>query len=145
MSSYKSEKVTFDAAAEDVFNKLSNLENLKNLIDTVPADKIPAEHLESLQKLEVSSDSITFPGGPMGSLTLTITEKKSPTLIRMEGVGIPMPLSISLIIEPEGPFKSEGQVDITLDLPPLLKPMVGKHIQKMADQFAEMLKAIPFA
>ena len=145
MAIYKSGEVTLQASAEDVFNKLSNLENLSSLIASIPEDKIPADQKKALESLTITEDSISFPGGPVGSLTLKMTERKAPNLIKLEGVGSPVPLSMTMHISPEGAFSSKGQVDIDIQIPALLKPMVGGQIQKIADQFGDMLKSIPFA
>lgn len=145
MATYKSGEVTLQGSAEEVYNKLSNLDNLRDLLAKIPADRLPEEQKKQLESLEITPDSITFPGGPVGSLTLQMTEKIEPTLIRLDGVGTPVKLGLSMHITPECPTSSKGEVDIDIDLPAMLKPMVGGQIQKMADQFGQMLKAISFS
>ena len=124
---------------------MSNLENLKSLLNNVPADKVPEDKREMFENLKITNDSIEIPGGPMGSLLLRVTERIEPSLIRLSGEGLPMALSLTMNIKPEGADSSTGNVDIDIDIPAMLKPMIGGQIQKMASQFGDMLGAIPFS
>lgn len=145
MSKYTSGEVTLPASADVVFSKLSNLENLKSLLTNVPADKIPADKREMFDNITITSDSITVPGGPVGALTFRVVEKKAPSLIRLEAEGSPIPLGMAMHVAPESAGSSKASVEIDIDLPMMLKPMLGGQIQKMADQFGQVLQAIPFA
>ena len=67
MATYKSAKTGIPYPADVVFNKLSNLEGLGDLIANVPEDKIPEQQREMLKQVSVSADSICFPAGPAGT------------------------------------------------------------------------------
>ena len=41
MATYSSQAVAIQASAENVFSKLSDLSNLRTLLDNAPVDKIP--------------------------------------------------------------------------------------------------------
>ena len=144
MATYSSSTITLPASAENVFEKLSNLENLRTLLNKVPADQVPEDKREVFNNLKITSDSITVPGAPMGELTFRVTERVKPTLIRLSGEGSPVPLGLSMHLEPDGDNSCKAKVDINIEIPAMLKPMIGGHIQKMADQFGQVLTAIPF-
>lgn len=145
MASYKSEKVGIIYPAQTVYNRLSNLEGLADMLRNVPADKIPADQLQMLEQVKVTSDTISFPAGPVGAIVLKLTEKKEPSLIKLVGQGTPVPMSMTMTIEALTPDTCQAQVDIDVDIPLMLKPMVNKPLQQMADQFGEMLRQIPFS
>lgn len=145
MTTYSSGKVNLPASAETVFEKLSNLENLQGLLDKVPADRIPADKRQMFDNIHITPDTIEVPGGPMGNLIFRVTERVSPSLIKLTGEGIPMAMSLDMHISPESETSSSAVVDFNIDIPALLKPMVGGQIQKMADQFGNVLGAIPFS
>ncbi|MDE6007930.1 MAG: hypothetical protein K2G90_01845 [Muribaculaceae bacterium] len=145
MAEYKSPLETLQASAEAVFAKLSNLENLKTLLDKVPADKIPDDKKAMFDSISITPDSITVPGGPVGALTFRLTKKVEPTLIALSGEGSPVPLSLAMHINPLTDSSCTAQVVIDIEIPAMLKPMISGPIQKMADQFGEVLRAIPFA
>lgn len=145
MATYKSEKVGIAYPAETVYTKLSNLEGLSSMLKDIPEDKVPADKLAMLEQVKVTPDTISFPGGPVGDVTLKVVEKKESVLIRLEGVGTPVPMGLSLNVLPLTPDTCEAYVEIDVQIPAMLKPMVNGPLQQMADQFGTMLRQIPFA
>lgn len=144
MTTIKSDKTILDAPAQVVFEKLSNLENLKNLLEKVPVDKVPEDKRAMFENLKITSDSIEIPGGPAGAITLKVRDKLAPSLIRLEGEGTPIPLSMQLEIEPKTEKSCEVQVSLSMQIPAMLKPMISGPVKKIVEQFAQMLRAIPF-
>lgn len=144
MATYKSEEITLSSPAENVFLKLDNLEGLGEMIKNAPADQIPADKKEMLEQIAVTRDTISFPAGPMGAITLQKTESINPTLIKLEGMGTPVPMSLSLHILPLGEESCAATIEIDLQIPAMLKPMVNGPLKKMTEEFARMLRAVPF-
>ena len=145
MAIFKSGEVSLHAPADIVFTKLSNLENLRSLLDKVPADQIPDDKRQMFENITITPDTITVPGGPVGALTFRVKERVAPSLIKLEGEGAPVALNLLMHIEPEGSDYSRAQVEIDIAIPAMLKPMVSGPLQQMADQFSQVLKAIPFS
>lgn len=145
MAVYNSGNVILHASADSVFKKLSNLENLKTMLEKVPADRIPEDKRQMFDNIKITPDTIEVPGGPMGNLTFRVIERKEPTLIKLQGEGIPMKMFLALHILPETESQSSGQVEIDIDIPAMLKPMIGGQIQKIANQFGDVLGAVPFS
>ncbi|MDE7402803.1 MAG: SRPBCC family protein [Muribaculaceae bacterium] len=143
MALYKSENVSISASADRVFDKLSNLEGLGELIKKVPEDKVPADQRAMLEQVVVTPQTITFPGGPVGDVTLRLAETVRPTLIKMEGEGTPVPMSLMLHVSPISDELCEARVEIDINIPMMLKPMVNGPLQKLVDQFAVMLGRLP--
>ena len=144
MASYKSAEQPLNASASAVFSKLSNLEGLRSLIANIPADKVPEDKRQMLDSITITPDTISFPAGPVGAITLRLSEKIDPTLITLTGEGTPVPVGLSLHITPVDESSCKGQVEMNLEIPAMLKPMIGGQIQKAVDQFGDVLKAIPF-
>lgn len=144
MTTIKSDKIHIDAPAQNVYEKLGNLENLKSLLEKVPRDKIPEDKREMFDNLKVTRDSIAIPAGPVGEITLRVTDRLPFSLIRLSGEGSPVPMGMSMEIDEKGKESSEVQIAIDLDVPIMLKPMVSGPLKKIVDQFAQVLKAIPF-
>lgn len=144
MASFKSNPVGINAGAERVFLKLSDLSSLRELLENVPKDSIPADKMAMFEQMEITPDSITIPGGPVGAIKLVVAERVNPTLIKLEGEGTPVALNLMLHIAPLGEERSEASVEIDVAIPAMLKPMVAKPLQQIVDQFAMVLQAIPF-
>lgn len=144
MTTIKSDKTPISASAEKVFDRLSNLENLKPLLERVPADQIPADKREMFDNLQITADTISIPAGPVGNLTLRVTDRLPYSLIRLAGEGSPVPMDMQLEIEQDGTDRCSVQVAINLDIPAMIKPMVAGPLKKIVDQFSQVLAAIPF-
>lgn len=144
MSTYKSDKIQLPYPASTVFTKISDLNGLTEVLKNVPSDKIPDEQKKMLEQVRVSSDTISFPAGPVGEITLKMVEKIEPSLIKLVGEGTPVPLSMSMHISALTPDTSEAYVEIDVQIPAMLAPMVNKPLQQMADQFGKMLRQMPF-
>lgn len=144
MAEYKSAETPVKASAEAVFKKLSNLEGLKELLSRVPEDQVPADQRELFNQIQITPDTLSFPAGPVGNLTLKLTETVEPTFIKLEGVGTPVPMALMLHIHPSTEVSCSVQVQIDLQIPAMLKPMVSGPINKMVSGFADMLRNLPF-
>lgn len=144
MALYNSGEVRLGASAEKVYSKLSDLENLRSLLENVPVDKIPEDKRGLFESIVLTSDSISVPAGPVGALTFRVKEKREPSYIRLDAENSPMPMSLAMNLTPDGADACLAKVDIDIAIPPMLKPMIGGQLQKMADQFGQVLQAIPF-
>lgn len=140
MATYSSGMIDILSPAENVYQRLSDPENLRNLIAEAPADALSAEQKQQLDQIQLSHDSITIPGGPVGSIELRVTERREPELIRLEGVGTPVPLSLEMKIVPLSPESCQAEVTVNLQIPAMLKPMVNGPMQKMVNQFGTLLR-----
>lgn len=144
MATYKSEEVTLRSSAQNVYDRLTNLESLKGLLDKVPADQIPADKKEIFDNVKITGDSIELPGGPVGSIRLRVVEKTSPTLIKLVGEGTPVPLSLQLCITPVDDSMCRAMAQVDIQIPAMLRPMISGPMQKMTEQFSQVLRSIPF-
>ena len=145
MATYKSDEVTLTASADSVFSRLSNFESLKDLLAQVPADQIPADKKEMFDSIRLTSDSIELPGGPVGSIKLRVVERTAPTRITLKGEGTPVPLQLQLDIHPVDEAACRAQAKVDIEIPMMLKPMISGPMQKMTEQFASVLRSIPFS
>lgn len=144
MAEFKSNETPINASAEAVYKKLSNLEGLKELLARVPEDQIPADQYDLFNQVKITSDTLSFPAGPVGELTLRLVETVEPTFIRLEGVGAPVPMALMLHINPSTEVTCSARVVIDLQIPAMLKPMVSGPLSKMVEQFANMLRSLPY-
>lgn len=144
MSEYKSEIKNVAAPASAVFERLSNLENLKSFVDKLPEDRIPPEQLQQIKNMELTADSITVAGGPTGSVTLNIVKREPTSLIVLKPADLPLDLQLEIRIGDEGEDASTLQVAIVADLPMMLRHMVKGPFNQLVAQFADMLAAVPY-
>lgn len=144
MTTVKSDRIQIAAPAERVYEKLTNLENLRPLLENVPRENIPEDKRELFDNLKITSDSITIPAGPVGEITLRMADCMPYSLIQLVGESAPVPMMMTLEIDEKDAEACEVQVGISLDIPVMLKPMVSGPLRKIVDQFAKVLGAINF-
>lgn len=144
MATYKSDEVTLKADAQSVFNRLSDFESLKELLGKIPEDQIPADKKEMFDSIKLTNDSIELPGGPVGAIKLRVVEKTAPSRIKLKGEGTPVPLSLQLDLQPLDDSACRAQAKVDLEIPTMLRPMISGPMQKMTEQFANVLRSIPF-
>lgn len=142
MANFKSPATDINASAQVVFDRLSDLNNLKELMAKVPEDKIPADQRDMFNAVRIDADSITFPAGPVGDIKLQMAEKISPSLIKLIGVGTPVDLSLSLELNPTDEDRTTGTVNVDIAIPAMLKPMVAGPLNNLVSQFAQLLPAV---
>lgn len=147
MAQFKSKPTIILASAERVYDKLSNLEGLGNLLDKIPEEHIPEDKKAMFDGLEITADSITIPlgnGAPIGELKLRKEHCERPTLIRLVGVGTPVAMNLELHIDPIDDSNCEAEVVIDINIPALLKPMISGPLNKVVSQFSDVLASLPF-
>lgn len=146
MAQYKSEQVTLQGNADTVYKKLNDLNALRTLLDKLPGDSIPDEQKKMFENITISDDSITIPtgAGPMGQVTLKKEGCVEPVLVRLVGEGTPVPLALILHIEPLSDSESVGVVEVDIDVPMLVKPMIAGPMNKLVTQIAQFLPAVKF-
>ncbi len=143
MATYKSEKKRIFASNEKVYTKLSDLESLRSVIDNIPEEKIPADKRDMLKQINITPDSISIPA-PVGEIKLQVSHKEPFSRIELTGIGAPVPLNLGVKIEEISSDECEIQVEFDIDIPMMLKPMVGGTLQKMVDEFAGVMTAIKY-
>ncbi|MDE5652771.1 MAG: SRPBCC family protein [Muribaculaceae bacterium] len=144
MSEFKSSKRSVAASAEAVYAKLSDLSSLGSVLSNIPEGALDADNRQLLEQVKSTPDSVTFPAGPVGEVTLQVARRVPPTLISLEGVGTPVALNLRLEITPSGSDACEVMVALDIAIPAMLKPMVGGTLQKMADQFADVVERLNY-
>ena len=80
----------------------------------------------------------------MGEICLMVTNLTPYSFIQLTGEGSPIPLSLQLEIEDCGSNECMVQVGVSIDVPIMLKPMISGPLRKVVEQFAQVIKAIPF-
>lgn len=140
MANYSSREVELTKPAETVYDTLIDFDNLRNVLASgAGAGLLPDDKREMLEKVEVTADTISFPGGPVGNVTLRKGECVRPVLITLDGVGTPVKLALKLELASDGDDRCKARVVVDIDIPMMLKPMVGGPLQKLVDGLADGL------
>ena len=141
-----------------VYKKLSDLNNLVTIQQRasdpafveqlrvsgqVPEDKI-TQIQEALQRLVITTDAITYPGSPVGDVTLRIVERDEPKCVKFEVQGAPIQGNLWIQVLPTSTYESKLRCTIGAELNFLMKQVAKKPLQEGVEKLADMLAMIPY-
>lgn len=129
MAEYKSKKFDVPVSAQTVYDYFSDLSKLQGMID-----KLPAEARNKFGQLRFTPDSINLEAPMVGEIAFKVVKKVPPTTVVL-ATDKPMPLNMNINITPQGESKCQVEAAIDVDLPAMLRPMVGPKIQEIANSF----------
>lgn len=141
------------APVERVYSTLSNLENLRPLLERAQTDESVREKaremgqenaLEGLQNVELTNDSISIPAGMMGSITLKVVEREENKCIKFETEQSPIQAKMWIQVLPVTADTSKMRLTVDADIPFMLKAMVGGKLKEGVEKVADMLAMIRY-
>lgn len=136
MIKFESNVKQVQASQETVYAKLSDLNNLEQIKDRIPADKV--------KNLSFDAESLSIDVAPVGRITLRIVEKEPCTCIKFGTVVSPLPFNLWIQLLPAGADECKMKLTIGLELNSFMKAMVQKPLQDGVERMATALAAIPY-
>lgn len=141
MAQYESSIKHIPYSQEQVYNKLSDLNNLNSVRDRL--DLIKDKLDGKLEDMTFDSDSLTLKVQGF-NLALRIIEREPLKCIKFEGDKTPIPLNLWIQILPEGMDNAKMKVTIRAEVNMFMKAMVAKPLQEGVEKLADMLSMIPY-
>ena len=133
MATFNSEKVTVEASPSSLFNFISDLNNLEELM---PTDKI--------SDWQSSEDSCSFKIPNLGKIGFKHDSSSEPTQLKLVSLS-DKPFSFSMVFNiKETGDKSEAQIIVDANLNPMLKMMAEKPLTSFFNGIAQKLQAKSF-
>ncbi|MBP5375815.1 MAG: SRPBCC family protein [Bacteroidaceae bacterium] len=152
MAKYESQIKQVPYTQSAVYAKISDLTNLAvikerfddpNVQAQMPADKIE-EIRGAVQQMEFTTDTVTAPAGPIGTIAVQIVEREPEKCVKFASTNSPVSFKLWIQVLPINDTASKMKVTIDADLNIFMKQMVGPHLQKGVNKFADMLAMIPY-
>lgn len=121
---------------QQVYNKLSDLNNLNNVKDRIPEDKV--------KDLTFDHDSISISVPPVGKISMKVIEREEPKCIKFETVQSPIPFNFWIQILPLTDSSCKMKLTIKADINPFIKGMVSKPLQEGIEKVADALAMVNY-
>lgn len=134
MAKYTSQSVSINGAQTDVFNKISNLGAYQELLD-----KMPDDLRQKAGDVRFTDDAIIINANPVGEIRLEIIDKHEPDLIKLKASNAPVPMFLSLELAAESESVTKLVAAIEVEVPAIIKPMIGPKMQEAANQMATLV------
>ena len=136
MTKFESSIKYIQASQEAVYGKLSDLNNLEQVKNRLPEDKV--------KNLSFDADSLTVEVSPVGKITLQIVEKEPCKCIKFGTVTSPLPFNLWIQLLPVADNECKMKLTIGMELNPFMKAMVQKPLQEGVEKMADALALIPY-
>lgn len=133
MAKYTSAPVTVAKDAGTIADKFADLSVFESSLD-----ELPESEREKIGDVSFSPDSITIKTPQVGDITMKVVERSTSKIV-MQAVGSPVPLSLSVVLNPVGVDSTEITAVIEVEIPAMLRPLIGGAMQKAADQFGALM------
>lgn len=137
MSVYSGTPVTIARPIADIYAKVSDLGQYKDLVE-----QLPAEQREKLQGVEFRGDAFKMDAPGVGELVFKITERTPSTHVGLEAQGSPIPLKLSLDLADVDGSSTKLTPRIDIQIPAMLRPFIGTKIQEAANKFGEVFTSL---
>lgn len=138
MSVYSSKQVTLEASQETAFDRISNLGAYQEILDNMP------EELRSKAgDVKFTDESITINANPVGEMRFDVTRRQSPEAMELTAANSPVPMKLTLnLTAGDTPDTCKLRTDIDVDVPAMLRPMIGGKMQEAAQQMTDLVARI---
>lgn len=133
MAKYSGKAVIVAKPINELYDKLSNLSSFQQRID-----ELPEEAKAKLGDVRFTDNKIIINAPGVGEISFAITECVAPTLIKLSAENSPVPFNILMNFKEISAEETEVSTDLDVDIPAMLRPLVGGKMQEAADKFSEM-------
>lgn len=133
MATYKADPIKINHPAEYVAGQFADLTRLQGSLE-----KLPEAERAKVGDVRFTADSIVMNTTQVGEIKFKVKER-SERRVAFEAGGLPMPMIIAVDMKPEGVDSTEVVASLDIDIPAVLRPMVGGTMQKAVDQFARLI------
>ncbi len=124
---------------ETVYKHISDIAAYQEKINGLPDDI-----KKKIGNVAFDNDKITIKGAPMGDIELAVTERIENKRMALTAQKAPVPIIMSINLEEQGADKTQVVTSIDVEMPAMLKPMVGPKLQEAAEKFGDMIKNLAF-
>lgn len=136
MVNFESSVKVIPYSQEQVYNKLSDLNNLEAVKDRLPKDKV--------EDLSFDSDTLSFTMAPIGRLTLQVVEREPHKCIKLSTTTSPLPFNMWIQLVKTAEEECKVKVTIGMEINPFMKAMVQKPLKDGLEKMVEMLALINY-
>lgn len=152
MAKYESQIKQVPYTQSAVYAKISDLTNLSvikerfddpNVQAQMPADKVD-EIRKAVSQMEFTTDTVSAPAGPIGTIAVEIVDREPEKCVKFSSTSSPVSFKLWIQVLPINETSSKMKVTLDADLNFLMKQMLGSHLEKGVNKFADMLAMIPY-
>ncbi|MBR4793991.1 MAG: SRPBCC family protein [Bacteroidaceae bacterium] len=126
---------------ESVYNKVSDLSNLKYLVDRIPEDQ---KNQFKAENLECTPDRVGCTVSPVGQIEIGVVARDPLKCVKLETLRSPINLTIWIQIVSTGDSSCKIKLTVDADLNVFMAKMVEKPLTEAVEKLADLLSTLPY-
>ena len=132
MTTYESDIKTISSNEEVVFSILSDLNNLKVILEQTPLT-------EKIKDLQFQTDSCSFVAEGFGKMGFKIIEREPFKTIKLQSEHAPVEINVWIQLKMSDENVTQMKLTLKADLPVMIKMMIDKKLKEGINLIADIL------
>lgn len=137
MAQYTSKPVTVGRPAKEIYDRFADMTRMQEALE-----QMPAEQRQAVGEVQFTADSIRITTPQVGEISFEVKERQEPERIVLGTSSSPVPLTMTVDLKAVSPEATEVSTTIDVEIPAMLKPLIGPQLQKAADRFGELIRGL---
>ncbi len=137
MTKYTGKTSVVNLPAAEISDKFADMSTFNDKLDGMPEDV--RKHMGNLT---FTRDSVCMDTKQAGKVVFKVTERDDRHIVL--ACSFPLPISLILNLSPvaDDAAKTEVSTDVDIEIPAMLRPIIGPQMQKVADHFSTAMGSI---
>ena len=137
MTKYTGKTSVVNLPAAEISDKFADMSTFNDKLAGMPEDV--RKHMGDLT---FTRDSVCMDTKQAGKVVFKVTERDDRHIVL--ACSFPLPISLTLNISPvaDDAAKTEVSTDVDIEIPAMLRPIIGPQMQKVADHFSTAMGSI---
>ena len=124
-----------------VYDKVSDLSNLRYITERIPAEQ--AEQFK-IEDLKCTPDHVSCTISPIGQIEIGVVSREPVKCVKMETLRSPIKLTMWIQIVSTGTSSCKIKLTADADLNMFMAKMVEKPLTEAVEKLADMLSMLPY-
>lgn len=137
MTKYTGKTSVVNLPATEISDKFADMSTFNDKLAGMPEDV--RKHMGDLT---FTRDSVCMDTKQAGKVVFKVTERDDRHIVL--ACSFPLPISLTLNLSPvaDDAAKTEVSTDVDIEIPAMLRPIIGPQMQKVADHFSTAMGSI---
>ena len=137
MTKYTGKTSVVNLPAAEISDKYADMSTFNDKLAGMPEDV--RKHMGDLT---FTRDSVCMDTKQAGKVVFKVTERDDRHIVL--ACSFPLPISLTLNLSPvaDDAAKTEVSTDVDIEIPAMLRPIIGPQMQKVADHFSTAMGSI---
>ncbi|MBQ0029462.1 MAG: hypothetical protein MJZ24_09315 [Paludibacteraceae bacterium] len=146
MESYESNVKRVYAPVSSVYAMLHDMNNVDRIRTMIPASMAQehADKMKILETMQCTEDTVSFEAPMVGRVGIRVVERQENSLLKFGADQSPLDFNLWIQMKETAPGESALKVTLKVDVPFMMKMMIGSKLKDGVEKVADMLARLPY-